>query len=79
MCLKETYASLVPPKWVQEPEDVMAVEGQDVLIPCLVEGFPRPEISWTRDDAFHHQPLDSLGFPNGSLLLTTVSVNGRQK
>ena len=40
----------VPPKFLQEPQDVVAVEGQDILVPCVVEGFPDPVIKW------HHEP-----------------------
>ena len=38
----------VPPKWIQEPRDIQAVVGQDITLPCLVEGFPKPSTVWTR-------------------------------
>ena len=38
----------VPPKWIQEPRDVQAIVGQDVTLPCSVEGFPKPSTVWTR-------------------------------
>ena len=67
----------VPPKWVDEPQDVEAVEGQDVILPCAVEGFPEPTSAWTKDTGFgvstsyQLQPLglEDNQFPNGSLLI----------
>lgn len=39
----------VPPKWVTEPRDhVQAIQGQDVILPCLAEGFPPPTTVWTK-------------------------------
>jgi hypothetical protein len=74
------YVFPVPPKWLHEPEDVMAVEGHDVVIPCLVEGYPHPVIRWERENADvavayqQHMMSGDLEqkFPNGSLLLTQV-------
>lgn len=66
----------VPPKWTREPQDVRAVEGQDVLLPCLVEGFPAPSTLWTKESGGFGQPalsLSSSQFKNGSLLLSDVS------
>ena len=67
----------VPPKWLEEPQDVEAVEGQDVTLPCAVEGFPEPTSAWTKDTGFGVstsytvQPLglEDNQFPNGSLLI----------
>ena len=39
---------IVPPKWIQEPRDVQAIVGQDVTLPCTVQGFPKPSTVWTR-------------------------------
>ena len=39
---------IVPPKWIREPEDVHAVLGQDVVLGCQVEGYPKPTMLWTR-------------------------------
>ena len=39
---------IVPPKWIQEPRDVQAIVGQDVTLPCTVQGFPEPSTVWTR-------------------------------
>lgn len=69
----------VPPKWTEEPADTHAVVGQDILLPCSVEGFPEPSTVWTRANDFgvlNYQVLP-LGlaynqFSNGSLLISSV-------
>ena len=77
----------VPPKFLQEPQDVVAVEGQDILVPCVVEGFPDPVVKWRREpgqsestitgsdpgDAFLAGMAVNQQFPNGSLLLTLAT------
>lgn len=58
------------------------MEGQDVTLPCSVEGFPEPITGWTKDTGFGvansvggggfvSQPLglEDNRFPNGSLLI----------
>lgn len=30
--------------------DIQAVEGQDLLLPCLVEGYPKPTTKWSREN-----------------------------
>ena len=76
----------MPPKFLQEPQDVVAVEGQDILVPCVVEGFPDPVVKWRREpgqsetsagsdpgDAFLAGMAVNQQFPNGSLLLTLAT------
>ena len=76
----------MPPKFLQEPQDVVAVEGQDILVPCVVEGFPDPAVKWRREpgqsettagsdpgDAFLAGMAVNQQFPNGSLLLTLAT------
>ena len=46
--LYSTFFTSVPPKWIREPEDVHAVLGQDVVLSCQVEGYPKPTLLWTR-------------------------------
>jgi len=45
---KQNKHFLVPPKWIQEPRDIQAIVGQDITLPCSVEGFPKPSTVWTR-------------------------------
>ena len=57
------------------------MEGQDVLLPCSVEGFPEPKTAWTKDTGFgvstgyQMQPLglEDNQFPNGSLLIPATT------
>ncbi|CAL4061187.1 unnamed protein product, partial [Meganyctiphanes norvegica] len=76
----------VPPRWVTEPEDVSVSRGQDVVIPCLTEGYPTPKITWRRANGVttgnYHDLLPSIGIQqlaNGSLFLSQVNkeVQGR--
>ena len=79
----------MPPKFLQEPQDVVTVEGQDILVPCVVEGFPDPVVKWRREPGSRQSESASAGsdpgdaflagmavnqqFPNGSLLLTLAT------
>ncbi|XP_046406478.1 Down syndrome cell adhesion molecule-like protein Dscam2 isoform X2 [Ischnura elegans] len=70
----------VPPSWIVEPQNKNAELGQQVMLDCQVEGFPKPTISWKRATdmkpgqyrglPFHGQGIQV--FPNGSLLLEAV-------
>lgn len=39
---------LVPPRWIQEPQDTALMLGQSVVIPCEADGYPEPEITWMK-------------------------------
>ena len=41
---------LVAPEISKHPKDTRAVEGQDVVFNCLVEGNPKPRIRWTKNE-----------------------------
>lgn len=41
-----TSDSLVPPRWIIEPEDVSILENNVVKIPCHAYGMPLPIITW---------------------------------
>ena len=41
---------LVAPEISKHPKDTRAVEGQDVVFHCLVEGNPIPRVSWTKNE-----------------------------
>ncbi|XP_065334249.1 cell adhesion molecule Dscam2-like isoform X1 [Cloeon dipterum] len=38
----------VPPSWVVEPQNYDAKLGQNVVLDCQVEGFPKPTVSWKK-------------------------------
>nr|CAD7426255.1 unnamed protein product [Timema monikensis] len=76
----------VPPTWAVEPQNAAAKLGQQVVLDCKVEGFPKPTISWKKASGqtpghYHelstHQLKQQSGgahlLPNGSLLLETVA------
>ncbi|XP_064488746.1 cell adhesion molecule Dscam2-like [Ornithodoros turicata] len=37
-----------PPRWITEPVDVSAVEGEDPHIQCVAAGMPKPLVTWSR-------------------------------
>lgn len=41
---------LVAPEISKHPRDTRAVEGQDVVFYCLVEGNPKPRVRWTKNE-----------------------------
>jgi len=56
---------------------VEGVQGQDLLLPCLVEGFPQPLVLWTKDTGhgFSSSPslsLSSMKFDNGTLFVASA-------
>lgn len=40
------YRTLVPPKWIVEPEDQSVILGNSVVIPCEADGSPPPTLLW---------------------------------
>ena len=46
---------LVPPQFTRNLENVVATDGREVTMSCVVSGTPTPEVSW-----FHnHKNIDS--------------------
>ncbi|GFQ77884.1 down syndrome cell adhesion molecule homolog [Trichonephila clavata] len=37
-----------PPRWTTEPPHTEAVLGSDVILNCVADGFPKPQIQWKR-------------------------------
>lgn len=44
--LIESFETLVPPKWIIEPEDQSVILGNSVTIPCEAVGSPPPTLLW---------------------------------
>lgn len=42
------YYFAVPPSWIVEPQNLDAKLGQNVVLDCQVEGFPKPLIAWKK-------------------------------
>lgn len=70
----------VPPKWLLEPKDSGAQAGQDVLLHCQSEGYPKPTITWKKAIGttpgeykdFIYEPNITL-FPNGSIYFKKIT------
>ena len=58
---------LVPPKGVREPSDVEGVEGQDIVLPCQVDGYPPPSTVWTKDSGYGYPSSAGLGVGVGGV------------
>ncbi|BFZ08562.1 hypothetical protein BsWGS_11601 [Bradybaena similaris] len=63
------YVQALPPVIKEKPADEMVVaEGQDVKVPCLVTGKPKPRIIWYKgNQQLIHERFEIL--PNGYLLI----------
>merc|ERR1712228_608339 len=44
--------SAAGPRFVEKPSTQEVLEGEDVIFRCRATGSPRPEVQWTKDDAF---------------------------
>lgn len=44
--MKLSGKTLVPPKWIVEPEDRSVILGNSVVIPCEAIGSPPPTFLW---------------------------------
>ena len=44
------YSITVKPYFLNDPEDVTAISGQDVKLRCDVTGDPEPSVIWDRED-----------------------------
>ncbi|CAH1168788.1 unnamed protein product [Phyllotreta striolata] len=70
----------VPPRWTVEPSDTNVAAGQEALIHCQSEGYPKPTITWKK--AVGEQPGEYKDFlfepnvqqfQNGSLNFLHIS------
>ncbi|GFT25143.1 hypothetical protein NPIL_653761 [Nephila pilipes] len=61
------------PSFVHEPPNkVLFYNNTGAIIPCVVNGTPRPEISWTTSDNLTAVPIPGLreNRPDGSLVFS---------
>ncbi|ERL85186.1 hypothetical protein D910_02608, partial [Dendroctonus ponderosae] len=69
----------VAPQWTIEPQDISALLGDSVLMPCLAKGFPEPTISWLRGHgkSTDYRPISGvhrvIQLGNGSLWFEAVT------
>ncbi|XP_055380718.1 cell adhesion molecule Dscam2 isoform X2 [Condylostylus longicornis] len=70
----------VPPKWILEPKDSSAQAGQNVLLHCQSDGYPKPIVTWKKAIGvspgeykdFLYEPGVQL-FSNGSIYFKKIS------
>lgn len=70
----------VPPKWILEPKDSNAQAGQDIMLHCQADGYPKPTITWKKAIGntpgeykdFLYEPSVSLS-KNGSIFFRKIS------
>ncbi|CAG2104883.1 unnamed protein product, partial [Medioppia subpectinata] len=78
----------VPPKWIIEPKNRDAIEGNSVRIDCSADGFPIVQITWKRLQHSYNSQTNTKGvhqqyllirsgpkyqvFQNGSLKISSV-------
>ena len=61
----------VKPYFLQEPDDVTAMNGEDILLECEVGGDPNPTVLWHREDG--SLPHGRTSIQNGQLSIQDVS------
>ncbi|AWP10692.1 putative hemicentin-1 [Scophthalmus maximus] len=55
------------PKFTREPSDVAADIGSNVSLPCHVQGYPEPQVTWRREDGL---PLFNMSRTHGTITLS---------
>lgn len=65
------YFFSVKPYFLQEPEDVTAMKGEDIVLDCDVSGDPSPTILWHREDGT--LPHGRTSIQNGKLSIQDVT------
>ena len=59
----------------QAGQTVLVLEGLEVLIDCPIErGYPKPAVSWIKDNNHLRNDSTHTIFSNGSLLLRNVNT-----
>ncbi|XP_054713933.1 cell adhesion molecule Dscam2-like [Uloborus diversus] len=68
-----------PPRWMIEPPHTEAVLGSDVILNCVADGFPKPQILWKRAEDSLQSDYNTLltdahihTLVNGSLSIRNV-------
>src|SRR6218665_4154421 len=68
----------VPPRLENRgPSTIVALAGEEVLLPCEVTGDPRPEVEWRKDLAkidFFNMEHKFMMKETGSLLIPSITL-----
>ena len=62
---------------MQEPDDVTALNGEDIILDCEVGGDPNPTVLWHREDGT--LPQGRTRVQNGKLIIQSVSPKGKKR
>ena len=57
----------VAPSIINAPKPIIAAESQSANLPCEATGWPRPAISWKKDDVILDNTTSMFVLPNGTL------------
>ena len=69
----KTIFFLVKPYFLDDPEDVTVLSGEDVTLKCNVNGDPDPSVVWHREDG-QIQKMGKTNINNGhSLTISNVT------
>ena len=63
----KTIFFLVKPYFLDDPEDVTVLSGEDVTLKCNVNGDPEPSVVWHREDG-QIQKMGKTNINNGHFL-----------
>ncbi|XP_076306889.1 cell adhesion molecule DSCAML1-like [Tachypleus tridentatus] len=62
-----------PPEWKHQPHDISVKLGEDVTVPCVVYGHPKPLVQWKRNGRHHLEQGHWKIEEDGSLTIVRVS------
>uniref|UniRef100_A0A0B7AY06 Cell adhesion molecule-related/down-regulated by oncogenes n=1 Tax=Arion vulgaris TaxID=1028688 RepID=A0A0B7AY06_9EUPU len=63
------------PKFMEVPNDITAVEGDDAELPCHAMGNPRPDITWTHNSDPISNNIRARKLDNGALVISNIRVS----
>lgn len=61
----------VPPKWIMQPKDSSVQAGEDILLHCSADGWPKPVVTW-REYPFPF--VSSLFYSPGNIIFLIMYV-----
>lgn len=72
----EPENTLLPPKFIKPLQNFNLSKGASLLLECLVEGNPLPEIQWNKnDECIDNSPQYEITYNNGEAILRLDNVN----
>lgn len=72
----EPENTLLPPKFIKPLQNFNLSKGASLLLECLVEGNPLPEIQWNKnDECIDNSPQYEITYNNGEAILRLDNVS----